>query len=365
MVEVIGGVEPAGSYVRAALEASKPVVTANKALLAERGHELIELAEARGVDLYFEAAVAGGIPVIRVLREAMASDTVTSLRGIVNGTSNFILSRMREQGLSFERALEEAQRLGYAEADPTLDVSGGDAAHKLTILATLAFGAKVLLEEVDVSGIESVSALDVEMAERFGYVIKPLAVGHEHADGSLELRVHPALVSERDVLASFSGALNVIELVGSMLGPCSLSGAGAGALPTAMSVVSDIVDVARNLVTGASGRVPQRAWRGDSLEHRQVTDANRTASRMYLRFSVLDRPGILARIAGVLGAFDVSISQMLQPGRAASPDAAVQVVMLTPRGPRRERPQRAPRDPAPERDRGASDRDPHRVGCKR
>ena len=329
VVEVIGGVEPAGTYVRRALEAGKSVVTANKALLAEHGHELIELAESKGVDLYFEAAVAGGIPVIRVLREALASDTVFALRGIVNGTSNYILSRMREAGLDFAVALREAQEKGYAEADPTLDVGGGDAAHKLTILATLAFGANVHPSEIAVEGIENVAAIDMEMAARFGYVIKPLAIGREREDGSLELRVHPALVPESSVMASISGALNAIVLEGRMLGPCLLSGYGAGALPTAMSVVSDIVDVGRNIASGASGRVPQRAWRGESLEARRVAPIGDHVGRYYLRFGVRDRPGMLARIAQVLGAFEVSIEQMLQLGRAGDSDAPVRVVMLT------------------------------------
>lgn len=326
VVEVIGGVEPAGSFVRRAIANGKSVVTANKALLAEHGHELIELAEAKGTDLYFEAAVAGGIPVIRVLREALASDTVVALRGIVNGTSNYILSRMREAGLSFEAALKEAQEKGYAEADPSLDVGGGDAAHKLTILATLAFGAKVHPSQIATEGIDQVAAIDMELAARFGYVIKPLAIARSLPQG-LDLRVHPALIPQSSVLASISGALNAIYLESKMLGPCLLSGAGAGALPTAMSVVSDIVDVGRNLLHGASGRVPQRAFRGEALETREVLDVGKLVTPYYLRFSVLDRPGVLARIAGVLGAFDVSIEQMVQQGRAA--DTPVQVVMIT------------------------------------
>jgi homoserine dehydrogenase len=315
--------------VRRAIERGKSVVTANKALLAEHGHELIGMAEQRGVDLYFEAAVAGGVPVIRVLREAMASDTVVALRGIINGTSNYILSRMREGGIDFDVALKEAQAAGYAEADPTLDVGGGDAAHKLTILATLAFGSRVHPRQVATEGIDQVAAIDMRMAARFGYAIKPLAIARMLPDGALDLRVHPALVPVTSVLASISGALNAVYLEGKMLGPCLLSGYGAGALPTAMSVVSDIVDVGRNLALGASGRVPQRAWRGDALEERRVEDVGAHVSPFYLRFSVLDRPGMLARITGVLGAFDVSIEQMVQEGRAGADDGAVPIVMLT------------------------------------
>lgn len=329
VVEVMGGIEPAGTLVRRAIEQGKSVVTANKALLAERGHELVDLAEERGVDLYFEAAVAGGVPVIRVLREAMASDTVVAVRGIVNGTSNYILSRMKEAKLDFPVALKEAQEKGYAEADPTLDVGGGDAAHKLVILATLAFGAKLGPEQVATEGIDRVAAIDMEMAARFGYVIKPLAIARMLEDGALDLRVHPALVPASSVLASISGALNAVTIEGAALGPCLLSGYGAGARPTAMSVVSDVVDVGRNLLRGASGRVPQRAFRGEHLVARPVRDVGSHVGRYYLRFVVRDRPGVLARIGGVLGAFDVSIHHMVQEGRAGAGDEAVQVVMLT------------------------------------
>jgi len=329
VVEVMGGLEPAGTCVRRALASGKSVVTANKALLAEHGHELFELSEKQGVDLYFEAAVAGGVPVVRVLREALASDSVVKLEGIVNGTSNYILSEMRERGIDFDVALRDAQAAGYAEADPTLDVNGGDATHKLAILATMAFGARVHPSDVSMEGIEMVGAVDMQMAARFGYVIKPLAVGAALEDGSLDLRVHPALVPESGVLASISGALNVVVLEGAMLGPCLLSGLGAGALPTAMSVVSDIVDVGRNLLIGASGRVPQRAWRGEHLTRRTIASGGTHVCRWYLRFTVLDRPGALAKIASMLGAFEVSIEQMLQQGRERESDAPVQVVMLT------------------------------------
>ena len=230
VVELVGGLEPAGSYVRQALERGQNVVTANKMLLAEHGHELIELAESRGVDLYFEAAVAGGVPIIRVLREALASDRILGLRGIVNGTSNYILSRMHDEGLGFADALAAAQAAGYAEADPTLDVGGGDAAHKLTILATLAYGARIASSQIPTEGITEIEAVDIEFARRFGYVIKLLAVARslETADAAsdrdhapLDLRVHPALISERSVLASVSGALNAIYVQGEALGPCA------------------------------------------------------------------------------------------------------------------------------------------------
>jgi homoserine dehydrogenase len=327
VVEVIGGLEPAYGYVRRAIENGKQVVTANKALLAEHGNELAELAERHGVDLYYEAAVAGGIPIIRLLREALSSDRIVSIHGIVNGTSNYILSRMSEAGLDFGDALREAQERGYAEADPTLDVNGGDAAHKLTLLATLAFGAMLRPQDVSTEGIDQVAAIDIHFADRFGYVLKPLAVARPTEDGALDLRVHPALVPKNHVLASISGALNAVLVEGAMVGPCLSSGLGAGAAPTAMSVVSDIVDVGRNLLADARGRVPARAFLTKNLREVRVQPVGAHRCAYYLRFSVRDRPGILARIAGVLGAFDVSIAQLVQDRR--DHESPVAVVMLT------------------------------------
>lgn len=327
VVEVMGGVEPAGTYVRRALEGGKSVVTANKALLAERGHQLIELAEGRGVDLYFEAAVAGGIPVIRILREALASDRIVALRGIVNGTSNYILSQMQESGSSFETALAQAQRAGYAEADPTLDVGGGDAAHKLALLATLAYGAKIDVTRIPTEGIDRVKAVDIEFARRFGFTIKPLAIARAVAPGVFDLRVHPALVPRKSPLAHIDGALNAVQIEGAALGPCLLSGLGAGALPTAVSVVSDIVDVGRNLISEARGRVPQRAFLGERMIVAKLRDIAEHVCRYYLRFYVRDRSGVLGRIATTLGAHGVSIEQMVQEGRGQ--DEPVAVVLLT------------------------------------
>ncbi len=327
VVEVIGGVEPAYSYLKRALEAGKSVVTANKALLAARGHELFELAESRGVDLYFEAAVAGGVPVIRVLREAFASDRITAVRGIINGTSNYILSRMQEAGIDFAPALKEAQQKGYAEADPTLDVGGGDAAHKLSILAMLAYGAKLDLAQIPTSGIDQVNATDIAFAQRFGFVIKPLAVARALDNGALDLRVHPALISKKSVLASVNGALNAVYIEGAAVGPCLLSGLGAGAMPTAVSVVSDIVDVGRNLQRDSGGRVPQRAFHGDSVKALRVQDIADHRCRFYLRFSALDRSGVLGKLASALGDHNVSIEQMVQEGQHGS--QPVSVVLLT------------------------------------
>ena len=291
VVEVAGGVELAGAYVQRALEAGKSVVTGNKALIADRGTSLLALSQERGVDLYFEAAVAGGIPVIRVLREALVSDRIVGLRGIINGTSNYILTQMQENGLSFEAALKQAQQAGYAEPDPTLDVSGGDAAHKLTILATLAFGARVDLSSVTTEGIERVQALDIAFARQFGYVIKLLAVAKQTEDGVLDVRVHPTLIDRADPLAHINGVLNAVHIEGAALGPCLLSGYGAGALPTAVSVVSDVVDVGRNIFAGSTGRVPISAFSAQRTA--RVRDSSEYRGRWYLRFAVLDQSGVL------------------------------------------------------------------------
>lgn len=327
VVELMGGVEPAGSFVRRALEQGKPVVTANKALLAERGHELIELAERRGVDLYFEAAVAGGIPVMRVLREALASDRIVVVRGIVNGTSNYILSQMQASGMAFGDALALAQRAGYAEADPSLDIGGGDAAHKLILLATLAYGVKIDPSCVPTEGIDRVKPVDIEFARRFGFAIKPLAIARALSPDTIDLRVHPALVPRSSPLAHVDGALNAVQIEGAALGPCFLSGQGAGALPTAVSVVSDIVDVGRNLRSESAGRVPQRAFMSSRLVDAKVRDVADHVSRFYLRFHVRDESGVLGRLATTLGEHAVSIEQMVQEGR--SREEPVAVVLLT------------------------------------
>lgn len=327
VVEVMGGVEPAGRYVEAAIEAGRPVVTANKALLAERAHALIDQAESRGVDLYFEAAVAGGVPVIRVLREALASDEIEGLYGIINGTSNYILSQMRDHGLDFGVALAQAQAAGYAEADPTLDIGGGDAAHKLTILATLAYGCRLELSEIPTEGIDRVSALDIQFAERFGYVIKPLGVAQRTTEGKLDLRVHPSLIKRDHVLSNVSGALNAVFIKGAAVGPSLLSGLGAGALPTATSVVSDVIDVGRNLLAKAVGRVPQRSFIGSHIKRPSLQAISDHRCRFYLRFAVLDQSGVLARLAGILGDHGVSIEQMVQDGHGEQEPVAV--VLLT------------------------------------
>jgi homoserine dehydrogenase len=324
VVEVMGGVDPTRAYVERALDQKRGVVTANKMLIAMHGPSLVDRAIKSGVDLAFEGSVGGGIPVIRVLREALASDWVERLEGIVNGTCNFMLTRMQKDGLSFDAALAEAQAKGYAEADPSLDIDGHDAAHKLVVLAMLAFGARVESDRVPTEGIRRIEPIDHRFAERFGFAIKHLAIGRDRGE-AVELRVHPTLVPRETVLANVAGVLNAIAIEGRALGPCLLSGRGAGDLPTAVSVVADVVDVASAKIGGAAGL----ATRAIQLEARPLMPMAEVESRYYLRFQVFDKPGVLARIAGALGEERVSIEQMVQEGGGDASGAPVQVVMLT------------------------------------
>jgi homoserine dehydrogenase len=324
VVEVMGGEEPARGYIERALQAGKAVVTANKLLIAEHGPELVERAIGRKVDLAFEASVGGGIPIIRTLREALASDSVASIHAILNGTSNYILTRMRDAGLSFETALGEAQKLGYAEADPSLDVDGHDAAQKLTVAAMLAFGARVNTKDMLVEGIRSLDETDFRLADRFGFTLKHLGIGYDRGE-RIELRVHPALVKKTSVLANIDGVLNGVFIMGRALGPCLLVGRGAGDMPTAVSVVADLVDVAR----ARRGGEPGLMTRGIALKDRALLGQDEVVTRYYLRFDVGDHPGVVGSIASALGAEGVSIEQMVQEGRAERAGEAVPVSLIT------------------------------------
>ncbi len=317
VVELIGGVDQAFDLVRGALERGKHVVTANKALLASRGDEIFRLARDKGVDVYYEAAVCGGVPIIRTLREALASDRITALHGIVNGTTNFILTAMAEKGEPIETALAEAQRLGYAEADPTLDVSGGDAAQKLCVLAQLAFGARLRPQDVLTEGIMALRPEDFRWGKEFGYALKLLAIARRTgpAEGAppgspdqLEARVHPAFIPAGSLLAGVRGAMNAVVLQSEALGPSMLYGQGAGAMPTGSAVVSDIIDLTRNILAGSPGRVPLPP--AESRVHLQTHGEIRCG--YYLRFTVKDVPGVLARIAATLAARHISIAAVQQ-----------------------------------------------------
>jgi homoserine dehydrogenase len=324
VVELVGGDDDAHDYVRRTLEAGKGVVTANKLLLATRGRELLALAVDNGVDLAFEGAVGGGIPIVRTLREAFASDRVERIVGILNGTSNYVLTRMLDDGATMADAVSGAQALGYAEADPTMDVGGFDAAHKLCILAMLGFGAMVSHDAIHIEGIGGIAPVDHRFAARFGYRIKQLAIGRDRG-ASVELRVHPALIPERSVLANVSGVLNAVLLEGRALGPSLVYGRGAGDLPTAVSVVADVLDVARSIVAGVAGL----STRGIRHADRPLMPMGDVEVRYYLRFTVEDQPGVMARLAGSLGDEGVSIEQLVQDMREPREGRPATVVILT------------------------------------
>jgi homoserine dehydrogenase len=325
VIELIGGEDPARRYVTRALESRKHVVTANKLLLALHGDELFELAERSGADIYYEASVCGGLPLIRALREGLASDRIDEIYGIVNGTSNYILSTMSELGTPFDEVLAAAQAAGYAEADPALDVDGHDAAHKLAILMMLCFGSRIRLEDIYVEGIRPLTPRDFAYAERFGYVIKPLVIARSHPDG-LEARVHPTMIPRRWLLASVGGVHNAVYVSSYALGNSMYYGRGAGMMPTAVAVVADVIEMARNILGGASGRLPLRSFR--RMADLPIRDIGLLRSRYYFRFSVIDRPGVLAQLAGVLGEHDISIEQVVQEGDR-DPHRPVSVVMLS------------------------------------
>lgn len=323
--ELIGGETEARTAALRAMRNKKHLVTANKALLALHAEEVFGTAEENGVDLYYEAAVCGGVPIIRALREGLASDRIESFYGIVNGTSNFILSQMASEGAAFDDVLRQAQEAGYAEADPTLDVSGGDAAHKLAILTMLCFGTTVDVSQLYVEGIDKLSPIDFEYAARFGFVIKPLVVAVDHGD-SIDARVHPTMLPRNWLLADVPGAKNALYVRSYALGPSMYYGAGAGMMPTAMSVVSDLIEVSRNIQAGATGAMPLRSYH--RMVPRPLRPMAELRSRYYLRFGVLDRPGVLGQITTILGEHEVSIAQVVQEG-PREPERPVRVVVLS------------------------------------
>lgn len=308
IVELIGGIETAKQLVSAALQAKKPVITGNKALLAEHGQELFALAEAHHTPIYFEAAVAGGIPIIQTVQEGFVGNHIRSIYGIINGTCNYILSRMRDAGITYQQALTEAQNLGYAEADPTLDVSGWDAAHKAIILASLSYGYWVKPNDVLVEGIQNIHLIDMDFADRLGYTIKLLSVIRADDHGHVEVRTQPSLLPKNHILASVGGAYNAVLVNGDIVGETLFYGKGAGQDPTSSSVISDLADAAATLVFGSrhSGFVPHGLY-GKS---RSIDE---TISHYYLRLSVDDKPGVLGKVATLLGDRSIGISSVVQP----------------------------------------------------
>ncbi len=324
VIELMGGYEPARGFVLRAIESGKSVVTANKALLAVHGKEIFRAAARRKVDVGFEASVGGGIPIVRVLRDGVVADETLAVHGIVNGTCNYILSTMSEQGTEFASALAEAQAAGLAEADPSFDVDGIDSAHKLVILAALAFGAEVRLRDIFTEGIRRIDAIDVAFARELGYVVKLLAIATRVGE-RLAVRVHPALVPQAHVLAGVGGAFNAIYLEGEALGSTMYYGLGAGMMPTATAVVADLIEIARNRLTGASARVPPLGV--PSIERLPIVPIGELVTAYYLRIMARDRPGVLADIAGILGRHRISIATVMQRGRSA--DEVVPIVIKT------------------------------------
>ena len=314
IIELIGGYDTAKRVILEAIAAGKQVVTANKALLALHGEEIFKAASRQGVDVGFEASVGGGIPVVRALMEGLAGNTIESIYGIINGTSNYILSRMTREGESFEAVLKDAQQAGYAEADPTFDVAGIDSAHKLAILVNLAYGTPVNFKEIYTEGITHITPIDIAYAKEFGFTIKLLGIA-KLADGDVEARVHPTMVPSASPIAQVDGVYNAIQLVGDAVGDVVLYGRGAGSMPTGSAVVSDVIAIGRNLLKGAIGRVPVASFQQDQRQPLRMKPMEEISSLYYLRFMVVDRPGVLAQIAGELGRCGISISSMLQQGR--------------------------------------------------
>ena len=327
VVELIGGDEPAKGLVLAAIAHGKHVVTANKALIARHGNEIFAAAREQGVMVAFEAAVAGGIPIIKAIREGLAGNRIEWLAGIINGTSNYILSAMRDQGRDFAEALGEAQALGYAEADPTFDIEGVDAAHKLTILASIAFGIPLSFEHVYTEGISDVTRADVRYADELGYRIKHLGIARNSAEG-VELRVHPTLVPQRRLLANVNGVMNAVLVKGDAVGPTLYYGAGAGAEPTASAVVADLVDVVRTLTADPGNRVPHLAFQADALADLPLLGMPDIVSAYYLRMLAADRPGVLADVTRILAEQGTSIEAIIQKEPAPG-ESEVPVIMLT------------------------------------
>lgn len=326
VVELIGGTGAAKDFILEAIRNGKSVVTANKALLAECGPEIMHAVAGKGVDIGFEASVGGGIPIIRTMKEGLAANRILGIYGIINGTCNYILSRMTEEGRPFAEVLAEAQKAGLAEADPSFDVDGIDTAHKLAILVWLATGGRVSLKDIYVEGIRDISPEDIAFAKEFGYTVKLLAIAKESGSG-IEARVHPTMIPSHYLLATVDGANNAIYVKGDFVGASMSYGKGAGMLPTASAVVSDVIEISRNLLRGSSGRIPPSGF--SLVDPKMITGIapfEEVQCEYYLKILVMDRPGVLSRIAGVLGRQSISIASVLQKGRGEN---AVPIYIVT------------------------------------
>ncbi len=327
VIELIGGAGPVKEWVFKAIENGKHVVTANKSLIALHGNEIFAKASEKGVIVAFEAAVAGGIPIIKAIREGLSGNEIEWLAGIINGTGNFILTEMRDKGRDFSDVLAEAQTLGYAEADPTFDVEGIDAGHKLTILASIAFGIPLQFDKVFTEGITQITRLDVEYAEQLGYRIKHLGIARKTAEG-IELRVHPTLIPERRLIANVNGVMNAVLVKGDAVGATLYYGAGAGAEPTASAVVADVVDVVRALTSDPENRVPHLAFQADAIVDIPVLNSESFKTSYYLRLNAEDKPGVLADVTRILADHNISIEAIIQK-EPLRDETAIPIILLT------------------------------------
>jgi len=326
VIELIGGYEPARSFVLKAIANGKHIITANKALLAVHGEEIYAAAAQKGVEVLFEAAVGGGIPVLSAIKGNMAGNNFSTVLGILNGTCNYILTKMTQDGVDFSSVLRKAQELGYAEADPTFDVEGVDTAHKLCLLLSLCFGTRVDLQDIYTEGISSISAVDIKYAQDFGYKIKLLAIGKRDGE-RIEARVHPTMVPVNYPLADVNGVFNAIRLTGDFIGPVMFYGRGAGMDPTASAIVGDVVDITRNILAGISRRCAPLGYLDERVKRLTIKPMGEIVSKYYIRFNVVDRPGVLARISGALGNSGISIESMMQTARSESD--TVPIVIMT------------------------------------
>lgn len=333
VIELIGGYDVPRKFILEAFAAGKHVVTANKALLALHGREIFGAAASAGLEIAFEAAVGGGIPILRSLREGLAANQIEKVLGILNGTTNYVLTQMESTGEDFDVVLKRAQDLGYAEADPTFDVEGIDAAHKLALLTAMAFGAEITFEEIPTEGIRGLLPLDFELAREFGYRIKLLGVAkcHRGADGSerIEARVQPTMVHATSMLANVDGAMNAVEVLGNAVGPTLYYGAGAGEMPTASAVVGDLMEIARDIEQARPGRVSPLSYKPGNIVQKPVISDDEVMGRAYLRFEARDEPGVLSEITGALGQQGVGIASVVQRETAVSPGGTVPVIVLT------------------------------------
>lgn len=327
IIELIGGYEPARQFILKAMEKGKHVVTANKALLAKHGEEIFSAAEKNHITLGFEASVGGAIPIIRSIKEAFVANRCRLIDGIVNGTANYILSKMSDENCGFDAALKEAQAKGFAEADPTFDIEGIDSAHKIAILTRLAYGASVDLDSIYTQGIASITNEDIQCAREFGYRVKLLAIS-KYDGKTIDVRVHPAMIPAANPMANVNGVLNAIRVCDDMMEENILVGHGAGSLPTASAVIADAVEAARNILTGAKDRVSPRSFLKEHTADIPLKDISQIETNYFLRFSVLDKPGVLSTISGILGRHSISIESMIQKGRGGE-GQGVPLVMMT------------------------------------